>query len=102
MAKTIRIELLNENGQKVVHEQSKVTARKMREALEIQQEIEKDGVTPEILDLMVEFVASTFENVTSDMVWDGLMSWQLNDEINRVMSEIMGTEENLQEKPENE
>ncbi|MDT2815978.1 hypothetical protein P7H75_14050 [Vagococcus carniphilus] len=100
MTKEIKIELKNEEDQTVVFKQTRVKARKVREALELQIAIERDGMTVENLDKMVDYVAGIFpksDKLTADTIWDGLESWELMPTVQRVVSEVMGTEENLTE-----
>lgn len=96
MSKEIKIELKNKKGELVVHKQTSVKARKVREALGIQIDIERDGMTVENLDKMVDYVASVFpksSKLTGDDIWDGLDSWDLLPTVQRIISEVMGTEE---------
>ena len=97
MKKVIKLELLNDKQETVVYKQPLVSARKVREALDIQVSQEELGFTPDVLDRTVDYVASIFENVTSDMIWDGLMSWELMPELQRVIAEVLGADGNLQQ-----
>ena len=100
MTKEIKIELTNDNGETVVYKQTSVKARKVREALKIQIDIERDGMTVENLDKMVDYVASIFprsSHLDGEKIWDGLNSWDLLPTVQRVISEVMGTDENLEE-----
>lgn len=100
MTKEIKIELTNDNGETVVYKQTSVKARKVREALKIQIDIERDGMTVENLDKMVDYVASIFprsSHLDGEKIWDGLNSWDLIPTVQRIISEVMGTDENLEE-----
>lgn len=101
MRKEIKLEL-EEDGKTVLVKQDYVPARKVREALKIQVQIEETGVNVEVLDSMVEFAASLFkekDNVTADRIWDGLASWDLMPSLQSILGEVMGTgnDENLVE-----
>ncbi|MDT2808386.1 phage tail assembly chaperone G [Vagococcus lutrae] len=97
MKKVIKLELLNDKQETVVYKQPLVSARKVREALDIQVSLEELGFTTDVLDSTVAYVASIFDNVTPDMIWDGLMSWELMPELQRVMMEVIGADKNLQQ-----
>jgi hypothetical protein len=92
----IRLELRNDKGQKVVHEQDFVRARKVREALEMMDQFDNGEITGEAkrLDKMVEFVAGVFDDkeVTTDAIYDGIPASQTLKELNRVIDEVMGRE----------
>ncbi|KXZ15298.1 hypothetical protein AXI59_02020 [Bacillus nakamurai] len=93
----LRIELLNEKGEKVVYEQDFVSGRKVREALALQDEMDKNENLSEAerLDKMVTFVASVFSDkkVTMDSIYDGTDSRKLMRTIVGIMDIIMGNEE---------
>lgn len=100
----IRIELRDDKGRKVVHEQDFVRARKVREAFEMLDQFDTGEIIGEAkrLDKMVEFVASVFDDkeVTTDAIYDGLAGPDTLKELNRVIDEVMGREkkEELAEK----
>lgn len=97
MKKVIKLELLNDKQETVVYKQPLVSARKVREAIDIQVLIEESGFQTDVLDKTVEYVAGIFDDVTPDMIWDGLMSWELMPELQRIMMEVLGAEKNLQQ-----
>lgn len=97
----IKLELIeNHNGKrkKVVHEQDFVSARKVREALVMQDQFDQDEITGEAnrLDKMVEFAASLFDDVTTDAIYDGLSGPEALPTLNRVIGEVMGHEKKPQ------
>jgi ribosomal protein S17E len=92
----LRIELRNEAGKKVVHEQGFISGRRVRVALEMQDEFERnvDMSQTEQLDKMLEFVADTFDDndVTVDAILDGTESKNLMNVLSGVIDEVMGKE----------
>lgn len=92
----LRIELFNEKGEKVVHEQGFISGRRVREALKMQDEFERniEITQTETLDKMLEFVAGCFgEKVTTDAILDGVPAPELMDTLAKVVSQVMGNEE---------
>lgn len=92
----IKIELLNDKKELVVYKTNFVSARKVREALEINALGEKETTTElDTIDAMVNYVAGVIDKITPDMIWDGLPSWELIPTLTRIMSEVMGTDPNV-------
>ncbi|ALV02189.1 MULTISPECIES: phage tail assembly chaperone G [Bacillus] len=93
----LRIELLNQKGEKVVYEQGFVSGRKVREALALQDEMDKNENLSEAerLDKMVMFVADVFndEKVTMDSIYDGTDARKLMRTIEGIMDIVMGNKE---------
>ncbi|AEB62460.1 MULTISPECIES: phage tail assembly chaperone G [Bacillus] len=93
----LRIELLNQKGEKVVYEQGFISSRKVREALALQDEMDKNENLSEAvrLDKMVTFVADVFsdEKVTMDSIYDGIDARKLMRTIEGIMDIVMGNEE---------
>lgn len=92
--KEIKIELRNvDTGKLEVYKTNFVSARKVRQGLKVSSMAEKEGVDEgELIEEMVKYVASIFDDVTDDMIWDGLASWNLISELERVVGEVMGAD----------
>lgn len=90
----LRIELRDKDKKKVVYEQGFISGRRVRSALEMQDEFERNLKLTQVqtLDKMLEFVADTFDdsNVTVDALLDGIESKNLMDELSRVIDELLG------------
>lgn len=93
----IRLELRNEKGQKVVHEQDFVSGRKVREVLEIMDDFSSGEVTKEVeaLDKKVEFVAGLFKDVTTDDIYDGTKGPELLKVLDGVIDQVLGREKKI-------
>ncbi|MCZ4247053.1 hypothetical protein O2313_05830 [Bacillus amyloliquefaciens] len=94
----LRIELLNQKGEKVVYEQGFVSGRKVREALALQDEMDKNENLSEAerLDKMVTFVADVFndEKVIDGSIYDGTEdARKLMRTIEGIMDIVMGNKE---------
>lgn len=98
--KEVKLELLNDKGELVVYKTNFISARKVRQALEVNAMAEKEDASEvETVDAMVNYVAGIIDGVTPDMIWDGLASWDLMETITRVMGEVLGTDVNLKVSP---
>lgn len=89
--KQIKLEIRNEKEEVVVKSVSFIPGRKIREALKIGAMSESADVDQvEILDTMVSFVAGLFKDLTEDDILDGIASWELMSELQRIMTEVLG------------
>lgn len=93
----LKIELRNEKGETVVHEQIFVSGNRVRAALKMQDEFDKN---PEmsmvtVLDKMVEFAAGTFddEKVNTQTILNGIEGSKLFPTLNKILNDVMGNEE---------
>ena len=93
----LRLELRNEKGQKVVHEQDFVSGRKVREVLEMMDQFASGEVNTEVeaLDKKVNFVSSLFADVTTDDIYDGLEGPQLLKTLDEVIDQVLGREKKI-------
>lgn len=90
----LRLELRNKKGETVVHKQEFVSGRRVRVALEMQDEFERNMelTHTQTLDKLVEFVAGTFDDkaVTEDAILDGIEADELFEVLNGVVDQVMG------------
>lgn len=88
---TIEIKVRNEKGEKVVYENHYMPVSKYREYLEMQAKIDDDEVPEyEKLDLQLQFIASLFDGLTVETMYEGLEMSELNDIISDVFVKLIG------------
>lgn len=95
MEKIIKLELVNENGETVVYKAPDfIKSRIVRKGLELNSKMEKEGMSPEILDGMIEYVVSAFENekLTVDAIYDGMDARELMPIISKITGQLMGSD----------
>ena len=89
--KQIKLEVQNEKGETITYKSGFIPGRKVREALKVGSMAEKEDADQiEVLDTMILFVADLFEGLTDDMILDGIASWELMSELQRVLTEVLG------------
>lgn len=98
----LSIELRGENGRTKKHNQGWVSARKLRNVLEVYTKLEEEpaegekGLSElEQIDMMIDTVANLFDSdeVTSDTILDGVPSTELFVTLSDIMTSVMGDEE---------
>lgn len=83
----IKIELRQADGSTKTYVQTFVSARRFREAIEMQSLFSE--MNAEVLDKVVAFIVDVFDGqFTLDEVYDGIASWDMTDEIKRIISSI--------------
>ncbi|RLV18999.1 MULTISPECIES: phage tail assembly chaperone G [Streptococcus] len=92
MAK-LEVKVRNEKREKVVYENDFLPARKYREYLAMQADIEEKQLSEtEALDIQLNFISSLFEGLTIDKMYDGMNMKEINNLIADVFVELIGGE----------
>ncbi|KKF47133.1 baseplate protein [Streptococcus phage Javan629] len=87
----IEVKVRNDRGEKVVYSNGFLPVRKYREYLELQAKKEEGNLNEsQALELELEFIASLFEGLTIDKMYDGLTMAELNELIVKVFTELVG------------
>lgn len=90
---TIEIKVRNEKGEKVVYENHYMPVSKYREYLEMQTKLENADIPEfEKLDIQLQFIASLFDGLTVESMYDGLEMSELNEIISDVFVKLVGGE----------
>lgn len=90
---TIEIKVRNEKGEKVVYENHYMPVSKYREYLEMQTKLENVDIPEfEKLDIQLQFIASLFDGLTVEAMYDGLEMSELNEIISDVFVKLVGGE----------
>ncbi|MDY4510974.1 phage tail assembly chaperone G [Streptococcus hyovaginalis] len=90
---TIEIKVRNEKGEKVVYENHYMPVSKYREYLEMQTKLENADIPEfEKLDIQLQFIASLFDGLTVEAMYDGLEMSELNEIISDVFVKLVGGE----------
>lgn len=88
----MRITLINKDGVEKTYSTGFISARKFRQAVEMQNKM-KDGITVERLDDLVEYIVNAFDRqFTIDELYDGLPSNKLIPSVFDVIDEVIGEE----------
>ncbi|AXQ79424.1 hypothetical protein DDV21_010215 [Streptococcus chenjunshii] len=88
---TIEIKVRNEKGQKVAYENDYMPVSKYREYLEMEADIANKGWSEaEKLDVQLKFIASLFEGLTVEDMYNGLEMSELNKIIGTVFVKLVG------------
>ncbi|GFH42740.1 hypothetical protein Hs30E_12910 [Lactococcus hodotermopsidis] len=88
---SLEIKVLNQSGKKEVYECTFIPARKYLEYLELEESIEKENFKPsEILGKRLAFIATLFDNLTVDEMYDGLSTKELPVIVQEVTMAILG------------
>lgn len=92
----LKIELRNpQTGEKEIYTETFVSAKQLRKVIEFGMKVEKGELNAlEQLDELVALVASLFrdERVTFDSILEGIEADKIGDELNRIITEVMGGE----------
>lgn len=90
---TIEIKVRNEKGEKVVYENHYMPVSKYREYLEMQTKLENNDIPEfEKLDIQLQFIASLFDGLSVEAMYDGLEMSELNEIISDVFVKLVGGE----------
>ncbi|MFC0232754.1 phage tail assembly chaperone G [Vagococcus entomophilus] len=91
MAK-VKLYLTNKNDEKVVHETKKLTGRAVRKAFEVMEKLETETSYVKQLDGLIDYVVDVFDNekVTEDSILDGIASEKLMEELQGVVTTVVG------------
>lgn len=90
---TIEVKVRNEKGEKVVYENHYMPVSKYREYLEMQTKLENADIPEfEKLDIQLQFIASLFDGLTVEAMYDGLEMSELNEIISDVFVKLVGGE----------
>jgi hypothetical protein len=96
MLEMLKIELYNPETERTeIFTEGFVPARTLRKVLEFADKQEREKPSElETLDEMVSMIASFFrdDRVTFDAIYDGIPADKLSDEMERIMTDIMGGE----------
>lgn len=88
---TIEIKVRNEKGEKVVYENNYMPVSKYREYLEMQAKLDNAEIPEyEKLDVQLQFIASLFEGLTVEAMYEGLEMSELNEIIADVFVKLVG------------
>lgn len=96
MSKEIRIDLINNNGEKDTYTQTLLPVQKLIDGLELQEQFETDQIKTESEGVLkkVEFVASCFDDkrVTTESILNGLDVRDFVDKIDGIINIVMGAD----------
>ena len=87
------LKLRNAEGQTVVYEKDFISVRKTREAMRLIEEQESKKAESEMFDSQVNFIAGIFDEVTADMILDGLDASAGMNTLNELFFKILGYDE---------
>lgn len=90
---TFNLKLRNTEGKKEFYEVDAIPARKYLEWLDMEQKNEDPKASYlEVFTRRVEFLASLFNDVTPDMIWDGLTTTELPLVLAEMQAKILGAD----------
>lgn len=94
MSDEIRIDLVNDKGQKKTYTQTLIPLQKLLDGLDLQEKFEKEEIKSQTegVKKKVEFVAGCFddEDVTVDSILKGLDVRQFEEKIDGIINIVMG------------
>lgn len=88
---TIEIKVRNKNGEKVVYENHYMPVSKYRDYLKMQAKLDSSDIPEyEKLDIQLQFIASLFDGLTVESMYEGLEMGELNNIISDVFVKLIG------------